>query len=159
MSALRQSPAPEEKWIPGKVVEYVYDQVSSRVRHSTASWDLRDSSEIESMLTDQPVPIPSYLIAIASGELEYRPFKQLEGRKWRSGCWTEPLMMEEAFWEFSEDTARLIDHPVRMYISFGADQIDTSRLRRISPASTDGACTISCSCPSPSLMAVSETVL
>ncbi len=27
MSALRKSPAPEDKWTPGKVVEYVYDQV------------------------------------------------------------------------------------------------------------------------------------
>lgn len=57
---------------------------------------------------NQPVAIPSYLIAIASGELVYRPFKQLEGRKWRSGCWAEPLMMDDAFWEFSEDTARFV---------------------------------------------------
>ncbi|RSH81372.1 hypothetical protein EHS25_006904 [Saitozyma podzolica] len=81
LSGLRQSPKPEEKWVPGKEVEYVYDQ---------------------------PVAIPSYLIAIASGELVYRPFKQLEGRKWRSGAWTEPLMMDEAYWEFSEDTARFV---------------------------------------------------
>jgi hypothetical protein len=27
MSGLRQSPPPEEKWVPGKEVEYVYDQV------------------------------------------------------------------------------------------------------------------------------------
>jgi len=60
------------------------------------------------------------LIAIASGELVYRPFKQLPGKKWRSGCWTEvsdivaffmatdskPLMMDAVFWEFSEDTAK-----------------------------------------------------
>lgn len=30
MSARRQSPAEEEKWVPGKVVEYVYDQVKSQ---------------------------------------------------------------------------------------------------------------------------------
>lgn len=95
MSALRQSPAPEDKWVPGKVVEYVYDQVRARLSVGTMY-----HSRV------QPVAIPTYLIAIASGELEYRPFKQLEGRKWRSGCWTEPLMMEDAFWEFSEDTAR-----------------------------------------------------
>lgn len=27
MSALRQSPKSEEEWVPGKVIEYVYDQV------------------------------------------------------------------------------------------------------------------------------------
>ena len=37
----------------------------------------------------QPVAIPSYLIAIASGELVYRPFNKLEGRSWRTGCWAE----------------------------------------------------------------------
>ncbi|ORY35363.1 peptidase family M1-domain-containing protein [Naematelia encephala] len=81
MSGLRKSPPSEEVLEPGKEVEYVYDQ---------------------------PVAIPSYLIAIASGELIYRPFKQLEGRKWKSGCWTEPLTMDAAFWEFSEDTAKFV---------------------------------------------------
>jgi leukotriene-A4 hydrolase len=27
MSALRKSPAEQEKWVPGKEIEYVYDQV------------------------------------------------------------------------------------------------------------------------------------
>lgn len=54
----------------------------------------------------QPVAIPSYLIAIASGELVYKPFKDLPGRKWKTGVWTEPLLMDDAFWEFSDDTPK-----------------------------------------------------
>ena len=81
MSGLRQSPPSEEVLEPGKEVEYVYDQ---------------------------PVAIPSYLIAIASGELIYKPFKPVPGRGWRTGVWTEPLMMDAAFWEFREDTAKSV---------------------------------------------------
>jgi leukotriene-A4 hydrolase len=87
MSGLRKSPPSEEVLVPGEEMEYVYDQ---------------------------PVAIPSYLVAIASGELVYKPFKQLEGRKWKSGCWTEPLMMDAAFWEFKEDTAKRVLQYVAM---------------------------------------------
>jgi len=55
---------------------------------------------------DQPVAIPSYLIAIAAGDLCYRTFAKPAGKTWRSGIWTEPSLMDAAFWEFSEDTTR-----------------------------------------------------
>jgi leukotriene-A4 hydrolase len=85
LSGLRQSPKPEEKWVPGKEVEYVYDQVSaSHLALRLGGIEIRADAH-----PYQPVAIPSYLIAMASGELVYRPFKQLEGRKWRSGAWTE----------------------------------------------------------------------
>lgn len=54
----------------------------------------------------QPVPIPSYLIAIAAGNVEYKPFPAVEGKTWSSGVWTEPELMKDAYWEFSEDTGR-----------------------------------------------------
>ncbi|WWC90899.1 leukotriene A-4 hydrolase/aminopeptidase [Kwoniella dendrophila CBS 6074] len=57
---------------------------------------------------DQPVGIPSYLIAVAAGELDYKPFDNLEGRNWSTGCWTEPLNIEKAFDEFKEDTANFV---------------------------------------------------
>ncbi|KAK0462904.1 uncharacterized protein EV420DRAFT_1627897 [Desarmillaria tabescens] len=56
----------------------------------------------------QPVPIPSYLIAIASGNVVYRPFPKYEDRDWTSGVWAEPEMIEAAYWEFSEDTGRFL---------------------------------------------------
>ncbi|KAI3611429.1 leukotriene-a4 hydrolase [Moniliophthora roreri] len=54
----------------------------------------------------QPIPIPSYLIAIASGNVVYRAFPRLEDKEWTSGVWTEPELIDSAYWEFSEDTAR-----------------------------------------------------
>ncbi|GJE92025.1 peptidase family M1-domain-containing protein [Phanerochaete sordida] len=57
---------------------------------------------------DQPVPIPSYLIAIAAGNVVYRPFPAVAGKTWTSGIWAEPEMIEECYWEFSEDTGRFL---------------------------------------------------
>lgn len=54
----------------------------------------------------QPVPIPSYLIAIAAGNVIYRPFPPHQDRKWKCGVWAEPELIESSYWEFSEDTAR-----------------------------------------------------
>ncbi|KDQ17535.1 hypothetical protein BOTBODRAFT_172006 [Botryobasidium botryosum FD-172 SS1] len=66
----------------------------------------------------QPVPTPSYLIAIASGNLVYKAFTTLTTGKehethpmakpWKTGVWTEPELMEKAYWEFSEDTAKFV---------------------------------------------------
>ncbi|TFY77753.1 hypothetical protein EWM64_g6259 [Hericium alpestre] len=50
---------------------------------------------------DQPVPIPSYLIAIASGNLCYRSFPAVEGKSWTSGVWAEPELMDSSYWEFT----------------------------------------------------------
>jgi leukotriene-A4 hydrolase len=66
----------------------------------------------------QPVPIPSYLFAIASGDLRYRAFDKVEGRNWNSGVWTEPSLLEGVFWEFKEDTTKLVEFlKLRMYFS------------------------------------------
>ncbi|KAF8899673.1 peptidase family M1-domain-containing protein [Mucidula mucida] len=56
----------------------------------------------------QPVPIPSYLVAIASGNVVYRGFKTPSGKTWSSGLWAEPELIDAAYWEFSEDTTRFI---------------------------------------------------
>jgi aminopeptidase N len=56
----------------------------------------------------EPVPIPSYLLAIASGNVRYRPFPQFEDKQWRTGIWAEPELIDAAYWEFSEDTARCV---------------------------------------------------
>ncbi|KAF8639401.1 hypothetical protein AX17_001526 [Amanita inopinata Kibby_2008] len=57
---------------------------------------------------DQPIPIPSYLIAIAAGNVVYKPFAAVEGKQWRSGVWAEPELIQSAYWEFSEDTTRFL---------------------------------------------------
>lgn len=56
----------------------------------------------------QNVPIPSYLLAIAVGDLRYRPFPQFQDKKWKTGVWAEPEVIDSAYWEFSEDTARFL---------------------------------------------------
>jgi leukotriene-A4 hydrolase len=62
MSGLRISPPPEQTPAPGQETEYSFKQ---------------------------PCAIPSYLIAIASGEVVYRPFQALDGKGWKTGCWAE----------------------------------------------------------------------
>ncbi|KAJ7269987.1 hypothetical protein B0H12DRAFT_1200389 [Mycena haematopus] len=57
---------------------------------------------------DQPVPIPSYLLAIACGNVRYRPFPQFEDKQWKTGIWAEPELIDAAYWEFSEDTSRFL---------------------------------------------------
>ena len=54
----------------------------------------------------QPVPIPSYLLAIASGDVVYRAFQVPKGKTWTSGVWAEPELVDAAWYEFNEDTPK-----------------------------------------------------
>ncbi|KAJ7430441.1 peptidase family M1-domain-containing protein [Mycena galericulata] len=67
---------------------------------------------------DQPVPIPSYLLAIACGNVRYRPFPQFEDKPWRTGVWAEPELIDAAYWEFSEDTARFLAAEEKLVIPY-----------------------------------------
>src|SRR6185295_20192533 len=53
-------------------------------------------------------PIPSYLLALAVGELEFRPLSP------RSGVYAEPSVIELAAWELA-DTPKMIDAAERLY--------------------------------------------
>ena len=55
-----------------------------------------------------PQPIPSYLMAIAAGDLVFRPISE------RSGVWAEPAMADKAAKEF-EDTEKMIKTAEQMY--------------------------------------------
>jgi len=55
-----------------------------------------------------PHPVPSYLLAIAVGDLEFRPFDT------RSGVYAEPRVIEAAAREFS-DTPKMIQTAEEMY--------------------------------------------
>ena len=52
------------------------------------------------------MPIPSYLIAIASGNVCYKPFPAVDGKEWSCGIWAEPELIDAAYWEFSADTTK-----------------------------------------------------
>jgi leukotriene-A4 hydrolase len=55
-----------------------------------------------------PQPVPSYLIALAVGDLEFREVGS------RSGVYAEPGVVEGAAWEFA-DTERMIEAAERLY--------------------------------------------
>ncbi|RPD67601.1 leukotriene A4 hydrolase N-terminal domain-containing protein, partial [Lentinus tigrinus ALCF2SS1-7] len=56
----------------------------------------------------QPVPIPTYLIAIAVGNFGYRALPKVEGKEWSTGVWAEPELIDAAYWEFSDATGRFL---------------------------------------------------
>ncbi len=55
-----------------------------------------------------PQKIPSYLLAIAAGDLVFKPISQ------RSGVWAEPAMVDKAAHEF-EDTEKMIETAEQIY--------------------------------------------
>ena len=55
-----------------------------------------------------PQPIPSYLLALAVGDLEFRPFSP------ESGVYAQPAVIERAAWELA-DTPRMITTAERLY--------------------------------------------
>ena len=64
-----------------------------------------------------PQPIPSYLLAIAAGDLVFEPIGD------RSGVWAEPAMVEKAAEEFA-DTEKMIDVTEELYGPYRWERYD-----------------------------------
>ncbi len=64
-----------------------------------------------------PQPIPSYLLAIAAGDLVFKPVSA------RSGVWAEPAMVDKAVAEF-EDTEKMIEVTEKLYGPYRWDRYD-----------------------------------
>ena len=64
-----------------------------------------------------PQPIPSYLLAIAAGDLVFKPVSG------RSGVWAEPAMVDKAVKEF-EDTEKMITTTEQLYGPYRWDRYD-----------------------------------
>jgi hypothetical protein len=62
-------------------------------------------------------PIPSYLMAIAAGDLTFRPISE------RSGVWAEPATVEDAVKEFA-DTERMIQVTESLYGPYRWERYD-----------------------------------
>ncbi len=62
-------------------------------------------------------PIPSYLLALAVGDLEFRSISE------RAGVYAEPSVVEKAAWEFA-DTERMIAEAERLYGPYRWDRYD-----------------------------------
>ncbi len=60
-----------------------------------------------------PQPIPSYLLALAVGDLEFRAFPAAGGAE-RSGVYAQPAVIERAAWELA-DTPRMIAAAEKLY--------------------------------------------
>jgi leukotriene-A4 hydrolase len=68
-------------------------------------------------LFDMPQPIPSYLIALAVGDLEFSALSK------RTGVWTEPSMLKKAASEFA-DTEKMVQAAERLYGLYRWEQYD-----------------------------------
>ncbi|KAI5991089.1 peptidase family M1-domain-containing protein [Pisolithus orientalis] len=66
----------------------------------------------------QSVPIPSYLLAIASGNLRYRPLPVPKGKDWTSGVWAEEELADAAEWEFKEDTTKFLEAEEKITVPY-----------------------------------------
>ena len=64
-----------------------------------------------------PQKIPSYLLAIAAGDLVFKPISA------RSGVWAEPAMVDKAEHEF-EDTEKMIETAEKLYGPYRWDRYD-----------------------------------
>ncbi|HET7126351.1 MAG TPA: M1 family metallopeptidase [Lysobacter sp.] len=64
-----------------------------------------------------PQKIPSYLMAIAAGDLVFKPISN------RSGVWAEPAMVDKAEHEF-EDTEKMIQTAEKLYGPYRWDRYD-----------------------------------
>ncbi len=62
-------------------------------------------------------PIPSYLIAIAAGDIDFRPLGP------RSGVFAEPSVVEKAAWEFA-DTEAMIEANEKLFGPYRWDRYD-----------------------------------
>lgn len=60
------------------------------------------TGELYTFKFDQPIAIPSYLIAIAGGELAFKALGE------RTGIWAEPGMLDRAAWEFEKDAEKIV---------------------------------------------------
>ncbi|HWJ07876.1 MAG TPA: M1 family metallopeptidase [Nocardioides sp.] len=101
-------------WIPcqdSPAVRVTYDaavRVPSELMAVMSAENPVERSADGSYRFAMPQPVPSYLIALAVGDLEFR---ELGGR---SGVYAEPSVVDGAAWEFA-DTERMIEAAERLY--------------------------------------------
>ncbi|MCW2783551.1 MAG: family peptidase [Marmoricola sp.] len=101
-------------WIPcqdSPAVRVTYDaqvQVPSDLLALMSAENPVERSDDGSYRFSMPQPVPSYLIALAVGDLEFREIGA------RSGVYAEPSVVDAAAWELA-DTERMIEAAERLY--------------------------------------------
>ncbi len=101
-------------WIPcqdSPAVRVTYDAAIRVPSDLLALMSAENPVELDASGTyrfSMPQPVPSYLIALAVGDLEFREIGE------RSGVYAEPSVVEGAAWEFA-DTEQMIEAAERLY--------------------------------------------
>ncbi|SPO34784.1 related to leukotriene-A4 hydrolase [Pseudozyma flocculosa] len=67
----------------------------------------------------QPIGIPSYLIAIVGGDLEFKKLGE------RTGIWAEPPMADAVQWEFEADAERFLEHAEKVVSPYSWTRYDS----------------------------------
>lgn len=83
---------------------------------------LKDDSKPSKAATyhfKQPVGIPSYLIAIVGGDLEFRKLGE------RTGIWAEPPNADAVQWEFEADAERFLEHAEKVISPYSWTRYDS----------------------------------
>ncbi len=110
-------------WVPLQDTPQVRFTYSARVTAPTDAMVLMSADNDPAAARDgdysftMPQRIPSYLLAIAAGDLV---FKQISGR---SGVWAEPGMVDKAVTEFA-DTEKMIQTAEQLYGPYRWDRYD-----------------------------------
>lgn len=84
---------------------------------SEQTFTIDTETELE-FVYKQPVAIPSYLIAIAAGEVAYKRVGK------RTGVWADPKTLPAATWEFQEDMEKFLVHAEKVRIMVKDGQND-----------------------------------
>ncbi|MDI1254025.1 M1 family metallopeptidase [Thermomonas sp.] len=101
-------------WVPLQDTPQIRFTYSAHVTAPTNAMVLMSANNDPAAVRDgdytfkMPQKIPSYLLAIAAGDLVFKPLGK------RSGVWAEPTMVDKAAAEFS-DTEKMIDAAEALY--------------------------------------------
>ena len=110
----QSQPILARSWIPcqdGPAVRAPYDATVRVPAHLMAVMSAENPTSLAADGTyrfTMPEPVPSYLVALAVGDLRFRELGA------RSGVYAEPEVVEAAAWEFA-DTEQMIEAAERLY--------------------------------------------
>lgn len=98
-------------WLPVQDSPGVRVTYSARIHAPLPLKALMAARRVRDGHFHMPQPIPPYLIALAVGDLEFRPASS------RCGVWAEPSVLDQAAWEFA-DVEKMVQAAEKLYGSY-----------------------------------------